>query len=151
VPDERPWSVSAGKPIDEAHGDRPQGGSARHAAEALFKPKAPAASVPPSSPSSPSSPPTGAAPSEQPPPRKPRILTSAKAEVEPRPAPEPPVAAPEQERTTSERASIPPSEYGRIRTLVTYGMTPDQAAALYGASLSEIRRIIGDKEARGKA
>jgi hypothetical protein len=150
VPDERPWSVSAGKPIDEAHGDRPQGGSARHAAEALFKPKAPAAPVPPSSPASPSSPATGAAPSEQPPPRKPRILTSAKAEVE-RPAPEPPVAAPEQERTTRERASIPPSEYGRIRTLVTYGMTPDQAAALYGASLSEIRRIIGDKEARGKA
>jgi hypothetical protein len=145
VPDERPWSVSAGKQIDEAHSDRPQGSSARNAAEALFKPKAQAA------PTAPTSPATGSAPSEQPVPRKPRILTSAKAEAESRPAPEPPGAAPEPERAATERAKIPASDYGRIRTLATYGMTPEQVAALYDASLGEVKRIIGDKEARDKA
>src|SRR5229473_4860834 len=84
--------------------------------------------------------------------RKPRILMSSKAEPEPRAEPEAAVAAPEISQATTERAAtIPGSEHRRIRTLVTYGMTPEQVAGLYEASLNEVRRIIGNREARKKA
>ncbi len=113
--------------------------SARHAAEALFKPKdRPAAIERP-------------LPATDTPP-KPRILMSSKAEPEPRPEPAAAVAAPEISQATTERAAIiPGSEHRRIRTLVTYGMTPEQVAGLYEASLNEVRRIIGNREARKKA
>jgi len=90
--------------------------------------------------------------SEQPSQRKPRILMSSKAEPEPRPEPEPPAAPPDTSQAATRRAaSIPASEHGRIRTLVTYGMTPEQVAGLYEASLNEVRRILGNREALDKA
>lgn len=148
VPDERSWSASAGRPIGDAPGDSQQASSARHAAEALFKPKAPAAPIQRASPT------TDAAAGEQPSQRKPRILTSAKAEPEPRPGPETAAAAPSKTQgaaATERAAAIPTSEYPRIRTLATYGMTPEQVAELYQASLTEVRRIIGKLEARDQA
>ncbi len=147
VPDERPWSASASRQVDDAHSDSQHVNSARHAAEALFKPKAQAAPIRRPSPTS------DAVASEQPPLRKPRILMSSKAEPEPRPAPETPAAAPaaRQAAAAQPAVSIPASEYRRVRTLATYGMTPEQVAELYEASLSEVTRIIGNREARNKA
>ena len=37
---------------------------------------------------------------------------------------------------------IPRSQFGRIRTLVKYGMTVAQVAEVYGAAVSEIERIL---------
>jgi hypothetical protein len=37
---------------------------------------------------------------------------------------------------------IPLSQFGRVRTLTTYGMTPAQVAELYGVAVGEIDRII---------
>lgn len=147
MPDERPWSASASRQVDDAHRDSQHVNSARHAAEALFKPKAQAAPLRHPSP-------TGdAVASEQPPQRTPRILTSSKAEPEPRPERETPDAAPaaRQAAAAQPAANIPASEYRRVRTLATYGMTPEQVAELYEASLNEVTRIIGTKEARNKA
>jgi len=127
--------------------------SARHAAEALFKPKERPAAIERPLPATDTPPATDAPPSsEQPSQRKPRILMSSKAEPEPRAEPAAAVAAPEISQATTERAAtIPGSEHRRIRTLVTYGMTPEQVAGLYEASLNEVRRIIGNREARKKA
>lgn len=146
MPDERSWSGSASSHTDNAHSESQQVISARHAAEALFKPKTqavpkerplPAADTPPSS--------------EQLSQRKPRILMSSKAYQEPHPEPEAPARAPDKTEavaTTERTAKIPASEYGRVRTLAAYGMTPEQVAELYEASLSEVGRIIGMGEAR---
>jgi hypothetical protein len=38
--------------------------------------------------------------------------------------------------------SIPTSAYGRVRALVTYGMTADEVADLYGVPVSDVERII---------
>ena len=40
-----------------------------------------------------------------------------------------------------ETREIPASQYGRVRTLTMYGMTQEQAAALYGVTVDEIERI----------
>ena len=37
---------------------------------------------------------------------------------------------------------IPLSQFGRVRTLTSYGMTPAQVAELYGVAVGEIDRII---------
>jgi hypothetical protein len=72
--------------------------------------------------------------------RKPRVLPilSPAAPVrhqerETPPAPEPPTMRP-----------IPGSEFGRIRTLVKYGMTVAQVAKVYGVTADEIERILGE-------
>ena len=144
MPDERPWSVSASRRTDDARSDSQQVISARHAAEALFKPKQaakighpmPTHDTPPSR--------------EQPSQRQPRILT--KAEPEPRREPETPGTTPNKRQTRTERAGkIPASEHGRVRTLATYGMTLEQVAELYEIGLSEVERIIGKGEGRNDA
>jgi hypothetical protein len=37
---------------------------------------------------------------------------------------------------------LPPSQFARIRILVKYGMTVAQVAAVYGAAVGEIERIL---------
>ena len=37
---------------------------------------------------------------------------------------------------------IPVSQFGRVRTLTSYGMTRAQVAELYGVAVDEIDRII---------
>ena len=41
-----------------------------------------------------------------------------------------------------ETGTIPASQFGRIRTLTSYGMTQAQVAELYGVSVDEIERIV---------
>ena len=57
-----------------------------------------------------------------------------------------PAAEPKQIRrkTTTKRETrkIPVSQFSRVRTLTSYGMTPTQVAELYGAAVGEIDRII---------
>jgi hypothetical protein len=47
-------------------------------------------------------------------------------------------------RRTLRRATgrIPASQFGRIRTLTSYGMTQAQVAELYSVSVEEIERIV---------
>ena len=69
--------------------------------------------------------------------RKPRVLPSLpnapahqqelEPPISPRPAP---------------RAKIARSQFGRIRTLIRYGMTARQVAEVYGVSVGEIERIL---------
>jgi hypothetical protein len=56
----------------------------------------------------------------------------------------PPESKPTRLRRTLRRetATIPPSQFGRIRTLTSYGMTQAQVAELYGVGLDEIERIV---------
>ena len=113
---------------------------ARKAAEDLFKPTHP----------SPDPQPTGqvsndGAPEEQQSQRRPRIFT-----VPPRLPPSPNTdysvaAAPVRRRVAAKRpgtSSVPPSQIGRVRTLTTYGMTPQQVAELYGVTVDDINRIL---------
>ena len=57
-----------------------------------------------------------------------------------------PGAEPKQIRrkVTAERETgeIPVSQFGRVRTLTSYGMTRAQVAELYGVAVDEIDRII---------
>jgi hypothetical protein len=48
------------------------------------------------------------------------------------------MSAPEPQTTRE----IARSQFGRIRTLVKYGMTVAQVAQVYGAAVSEIERIL---------
>ena len=112
----------------------------RQDAEDLFKPKPQTtrADLPKSAPSDASS-------AETQPRRQPRIfaippavpISAAKVE---------PAAEPKQIRrkATAERETreIPVSQFGRVRTLTSYGMTPAQVAKLYGVAVGEIDRII---------
>ncbi|MGA7869183.1 MAG: hypothetical protein WCA23_35310 [Stellaceae bacterium] len=41
-----------------------------------------------------------------------------------------------------ETREMPVSQFGRVRTLTTYGMTQAQVAELYGVAVDEIDRII---------
>lgn len=148
LPDERSWSGSAPSEADDAHTESQQVLSARHAAEALFKPKDQRARIERPLPS------TNTPSSEQRSQRAPRILMSSKVGPEPRPEPETPASAPDERQraaTTERAAKIPASEYRRVRTLATYGMTREQVAELYDASLSEVRRVIGKGEGRNDA
>jgi cytoskeletal protein RodZ len=111
----------------------------RQAAEELFKP-APH-SVDSEQPQSASRADT---PTEAPQRRQPRIFT-----VPPRlptsPAVEPAVTQASTRRkdvAKKTRATVPPSQIGRVRTLATYGMTPRQVADLYGVTVEEIDRIL---------
>ena len=57
-----------------------------------------------------------------------------------------PAAEPLQLRrkTTAKRETreIPVSQFGRVRTLTSYGMTRAQVAEFYGVTVDEIDRII---------
>ena len=146
VSDERTLGVSADTKVADARGGDHQVTSARHAAEALFKPKAQysriegrplTADVPAST--------------EEPLQRKPRILTASPATHVLRAALQVPATPPStQQRGVSRQrlAKIPPRDYKRIRTLATYGMTREQIAELYETRLSEVVRIVGNDGAR---
>ena len=120
---------------------RQQAQTAREAAEALFKPKS--RNMPVDAPSaetvSPRSQP------EQDAPRKPRILSATIGAAAPLDEAEPSPSTSSRPRRAAPRRKarwIPTSAYGRVRTLVTYGMTIDDVADLYGVPLSEIERIV---------
>ena len=118
--------------------DRPQIQAARQAAEALFKPKPQA--VPVETPMLPAAtPPTSAEP------RKPRIFSAALVTTPPSEEPRPPAdsATTQRSRDTRPKARmIPKSAHGRLKTLVTYGMTVEDVADLYGVPASDIARIV---------
>jgi hypothetical protein len=112
---------------------------ARQAAEELFKPTQPSAERDVSAPVGNNSGPVDQDQRRQPrifamPPRVP-VSAEAKIPTEAKPAPRP--AIPRRRR-----AVVPPSQFGRIRTLATYGMTQEQVADLYGATVDEIARIL---------
>jgi hypothetical protein len=114
----------------------------RSAAEALFKPKqkAPSSKVPDTQ--------AEPAPAVDPPtlhePRVLSVLQSPPRSLPGQPAvPEPP--AKRRHSRASRVGQIPASEYGRIRALVTYGMTIAQAAEVYDVAVSEIERVVAVK------
>jgi hypothetical protein len=82
--------------------------------------------------------------------RQPRIIVIPAAMPLRQPDPEP-VAAPRPKRQLAPRqaAGVPrrkhkiaASDHNRIRTLATYGMTPEQVAELYDVPVGEIERIL---------
>jgi hypothetical protein len=146
VSDERVLGVSADRKVADAHGDGRQATSARDAAEALFKPKAQAGSIEGEQPTA-----DLPASAEKPPQRKPRILNASSATHALGGAPEASATPPSTRQRAVRRqraAKIQPSDYSRIRTLATYGMTREQIAELYEARLSEVASIVGNDRAR---
>jgi DNA-binding transcriptional regulator YiaG len=124
----------------DAHVDRDKIDRARKNAEDLFKPRPqpePVDTVAPAENSVPSS--------EAQPRRQPRIFSALPAapmkaaEVETRAQPKPTRL---RRRIRRETGTIPESQFGRIRTLTSYGMTQAQVAELYGVSVDEIERIV---------
>ncbi len=106
--------------------DRQQITRAREAAEALFRPKRQV--IEPSVPETPPAADSSA--------RKPRVLTIA---------PPAPVHAEREAPVSPKRQmtpKIPRSQFGRVRTLVKYGMTARQIAEVYGVAVGEVARII---------
>ena len=61
------------------------------------------------------------------------------AEVEPAAEPKQMLRKATPQRETRQ---IPVSQFGRVRTLTSYGMTRVQVAELYGVAVDEIDRII---------
>jgi hypothetical protein len=112
---------------------------ARRAAEQLFKPMP--ANGEQELPPQPGSGDGAAVPERR---RSPRIFTMpprvpASAQSEPAAEPKPPPRLPAARRRS---AGVPPSQFGRIRALATYGMTRQQVADLYGVTVEEIGRIL---------
>jgi hypothetical protein len=112
---------------------------ARQAAEELFKPSPHPVDLEPAGPTS-----QADVPTEQPQQRQPRVFR-----VPPRLPTSPKVdaavtAAPRQRKAVSKqsRITIPPSQFGRVRALATYGMTPRQVADLYRVAIEEIDLIL---------
>jgi hypothetical protein len=100
---------------------------ARQAAEALFISKPPVGEPSVSETLLPAEPPA----------RKPRVL----ATVPPAAVRYEQSAAPARREPRMTRG-IPRSQYARIRTWVEYGMTAAEVAAVYGAAVGEIERIL---------
>jgi hypothetical protein len=123
-----------------ARHDREGMNRARQIAEDLFKPKQQTthADVPTSAPSDASS-------AEHQPRRQPRIFAippivpMSAAEVEPAGEPKQMLRKATAKRETRQ---IAVSQFGRVRTLTSYGMTRAQVAELYGVAVDEIDRII---------
>jgi hypothetical protein len=127
------------QPASARH-DREGINRARQIAEDLFKPKQQTAR-----PDVPTSVPNDASSTETQPRRQPRIfsippavpISAAKVE---------PAAEPKQIRRKAaakrETRQIPVSQFGRVRTLTSYGMTRAQVAELYGVTGDEIDRIL---------
>jgi hypothetical protein len=99
--------------------DRQQKARARQAAEALFAPKPPPASVD--------------EPPLDPPARQPQIL-------KPAPATRP---LTEGAATAEAPATIPPPHVARIRAWLKYGMTVAQVADAYRVPIPEIKHLLG--------
>ena len=122
------------------HNDRERSNRARQNAEDLFKPKQQTtrADVPNSAPNDASS-------AEHQPRRQPRIFAippvvpTSTTKVEPAAEPKQIRRKAIDRRGTRE---IPLSQFGRVRTLTSYGMTREQVAELYGVAVDEIDRII---------
>jgi hypothetical protein len=79
--------------------------------------------------------------------REPRILPIPQAQPAREPE-QPTVSKPRKTRRPSPALNggqIPKSECGRIRALVTYGMTIVQVAEVYGVAESEIERVVAAK------
>jgi hypothetical protein len=103
--------------------------TARQAAEALFRPKAPA--------------PTGRVPATAPPApdqsgRRPRILRA----IEPARSNPEDIVVVALAITTPAAPSVPPSEVPRIKTWLKYGMTTAQVAQVYGVAVTVIERLL---------
>jgi hypothetical protein len=122
-----------------ARNDRERSNRTHQNAEDLFKPKQQTTrDVPMPAPNVASS-------TETQPRRQPRIfsippavpISAAKVE---------PAAEPKQIRRKAtakhETRQIPVSQFGRVRTLTSYGMTRAEVAELYGVTVDEIDRII---------
>jgi hypothetical protein len=107
-------------------GDRERIVRARQAAEELFTAK-------PESSGSLSDPPLAEQTA-----RKPRVLRVIPPAA-PVPAKELETPISPEPRTTG---GIPPSQFGRIRSWVKYGMTVAQVAKVYGVAASDIERIL---------
>lgn len=124
----------------DARVDREKIDRARQNAEDLFKPRPQPRPVDTAAPAENSVPSTEAQPR-----RQPRIFSALPAapmkaaEVE-----TPAQPKPTRLRRTLRRATgrIPASQFGRIRTLTSYGMTQAQVAELYSVSVEEIERIV---------
>jgi hypothetical protein len=129
-----------------ARDDREQVNKAREAAESLFKPnkQVERSEAPPTGPMTPSQ-------IEQPAPRPPRIfarpstmpVTDATVvpSTDPKPGP--------GRAVSKRRAKIPAAQHDRVRTLVMYGMTPDEVADLYGVPVDVVERIVTDDHSLG--
>jgi hypothetical protein len=120
---------------------------ARQAAEQLFKPAPVNSEQDLPSPSG-----NNSAPGE-PQRRQPRIFTmpprvavntEPEGSAKPKPAPRPAVAR-------RRAAIVPPSQFGRVRALATYGMTLEEVADLYGVAVEEIARILNHPVGAGTA
>jgi hypothetical protein len=123
----------------DARNDRQRINRVRQVAEDLFKARQQTvrADVPTSHPNTPSS-------AEHQPRRQPRIFAIPSQMPTSAPKIEAPIDQNQVRRKAAircETREIPASQYGRVRTLTMYGMTQEQAAALYGVTVDEIERI----------
>jgi hypothetical protein len=107
--------------------DRERVSNARRAAEELFRPKPQTRRE---------TDPSALAPGEQPP-RKPRILPISRPEPVRAAAVETPAR-----RKPPPAPKIPASQFARIRTWVTHGMSAADVAQVYGVAVEEIERIL---------
>ena len=131
----------------EDRNNREKGDRARQAAEELFKPARREVAEESAAATS-----NGATSSEQPPRRQPRIFAApprvpVTTFVEPAAEPK---AIPRKAVGRRRASTVPPAQNGRVRALVTYGMTPAEVAEHYGVAVSEIERIIGGASASNR-
>jgi hypothetical protein len=123
-----------------ARNDRERSNRTRQNAENLFKPKPQTTRR-----DEPTSVPNDASSAETQPRRLPRIFAIPPV-VPMSTAKVGPAAEPKQirRRATAKRETreIPVSQFGRVRTLTSYGMTRAQVAELYRVTVDEIERII---------
>jgi hypothetical protein len=121
------------------HRDQVQ--TARQAAEALFRPKREPALI-----EATANPAGAASPSTEPaPPRERRIWNITPVSSVSADETEAPASGALMRRRTDTRRKvqrIPASAYGRIKALVTYGMSVADVADLYGVPVSDIARIV---------
>jgi hypothetical protein len=112
----------------DADNDGRRQASVQEAAEALFRPKEPLndAVVP-------------AAASTDQPARKPRVLAAALVPSNQHETAETPAGVAAR---SAAAATIPASHAARIRTWIKYGMTTAQVAAIDGAVVDEVKRVL---------
>ena len=130
----------------DARVDREKIDRARKNAEDLFKPRPQPRPVDTVAPAENSVPSTESQPLRQP--RIFRVLPAVPmkaAEVE---TPAQPKPTRLRRTVRRETGTIPGSQFGRIRTLTSYGMTQAQVAELYGVSVDEIERSLIGKNYR---
>ena len=126
----------------DARVDREKIDRARQNAEDLFKPRPQPEPVDTVAPAENSVPSTESQPRRQP--RIFRVLPAVPAKAAEVETPAPPKPTRLRRTATRETGTIPASQFGRIRTLTSYGMTEAQVAELYGVSIDEIERIVGE-------